>query len=319
MVRCSLVWLLLDMDVLLIALILHYIAFIMPFAAACSKRGVLFILLLGFMLQSVVVVATEFFEYDTPNVEQYLFIGASCLMLFCIKLLYVDDSGTLASDHALLISRTAALCFNLGQFSLLLSTTVMGSGLTLLTHSYLAAAAALPDNAKNLVCGGFAAVLLSIMFIKSMHLKRVPLDPQQKALFIGAYLIQSITTMAVVGVTTAMCFGQGGYFQMLMQDDVALLWGLCGFALFLVALGWLDEGLELALAGGSAESAYLVHPFGFWWCLHPDVDLTDLTTEDLGPQPRGLSEMSPLLGESVANMRMSMIFTPDEDNKISEV
>ena len=37
------------------------------FAAACSKRGVLFILLLGFMLQSIVVVATELFEFDQPN------------------------------------------------------------------------------------------------------------------------------------------------------------------------------------------------------------------------------------------------------------
>ena len=312
-------WLLIDMDVLLIVLIPYSIAFIMPFAAACSKRGVLFILLLGFMLQSVVVVATEFFEYDTPNMEQYSFVASACLLLFCIKMLYVDDSGTLATDHALLISRAAASCFNLGQFSLLLSTTVMGSGLTLLTHSYLAAAAALPDNAKNLVCGGFAAVLLSIMFIKSMHLKRVPLDPQHKALFVGAYLIQAITTLAVVGVITAMCYGQGGYFQILMQNDVELLWVLCGLALLLVALGWLDEGLELALAGGSAESDYLVHPFGFWWCLHPDVDLTDLTPEDIGPQPRGLSEMSPLLSESVANMRMSMIFAPDEDSKMAEV
>ena len=39
-------------------------------------------------------------------------------MFFCIKLLYVDDSSTLASDHALLVNRTAALCFNLGQFVL---------------------------------------------------------------------------------------------------------------------------------------------------------------------------------------------------------
>jgi hypothetical protein len=268
------------------------------------------------MLQSVVVVATEFFEYDTPNIEQYSFLASACLMLFCIKLIYVDDSSTLASDHALLVSRTAAFFYNFGQFALLLSTTVMGSGLTLLTHSYLAAAGALPDNAKNLVCGGFAALLLSILFIKSMHLKRVPLNPHERALFIGAFVIQTITTLAVVGVTTAMCFGHGGYFQMLMQNDVELLWVLCGFALLLVGLGWLDEGLELALAGGSAESDYLVHPFGFWWCLHPDVDLTDLTTEDIGPQPRGLSEMSPLLGESVANMKMSMVFTPDEDSKM---
>ena len=263
------------------------------------------------MLQSVVVVATEFFEYDTPTIEQYSFLGASCLLLFCIKLLYVDDSATMASDHALLINRTAAFCFNMGQFTLLLSTTVMGSGLTLLTHSYLAAAAALPDNAKNLVCGGFAATLFSTMFIKSMHLKRVPTDPQQQALFIGAYVVQAITTLMVAGITTAMCFGHGGYLQVLMNNDVELLWVLSGFALLLVALGWLDEGLELALTGTAGNSEYLVHPFGFWWCLHPEVSLDDLTDNELH-QPRGLSEMSPLLSESVANMRLSMRYSVDD-------
>jgi Bacterial low temperature requirement A protein (LtrA) len=75
------------------------------FHAACSKRGVLFILLLGFLLQSIVVVASEFFTYQTPTIEHYAFVGAACLMLYCIKLLYVDDSGTLAEDHALLVNR----------------------------------------------------------------------------------------------------------------------------------------------------------------------------------------------------------------------
>lgn len=37
--------------------------------------------------------------------EHYCFIGAACLMFFCIKLLYVDDSDTLAEDHALLVNR----------------------------------------------------------------------------------------------------------------------------------------------------------------------------------------------------------------------
>ena len=55
-----------------------------PPLAACTKRGVLFILLLGFMLQSIVVIATDFFEYSTPDLEQYSFIGASCLLLLCV-------------------------------------------------------------------------------------------------------------------------------------------------------------------------------------------------------------------------------------------
>lgn len=274
------------------------------FHAACSKRGVLFILLLGFMLQSVLVVATDFFQYSTPDWEQYSFIGASCLTLFCIKLLYVEDSSTLASDHALLVNRFAALCFNLGQFALLFSTTLMGSGLNLLTHSYLAAAAALPDKAKTLVCGGFAAVLLSIMFIKSMHLKRVPVATPQKAMFIGAYMIQGLATLAIAGITIAMCLGKAGYLQVLMHNDVELMWALSGFALFLVVLSWLDEGLELALQNDEQSSEFLIHPFGFWLCLKPDTGMDEIVTDAITTprsgnrrsQPQGhLSEFSPLL------------------------
>jgi hypothetical protein len=263
------------------------------------------------MLQSIVVVATEFFEYVTPDWEQYSFIGAACLMLFCIKLLYVDDSSTLASDHALLVNRTAALCFNLGQFALLFSTTIMGSGLNLFTHSYLAAAAALPGPAKSLVCGGFAAVLFSTAFIKSMHLRRVPVAQEQKLLFIGAYAIQAMATLAIAGVTMAMSLGHGGYLQVLMHNDVELMWILSGFALFLVVLSWLDEGLELALQGedGNSGMEYLVHPFGFWWCLKPEIGIDEIMESvDATPKSHGrLSELSPLLGESVANLRLSMM------------
>ena len=88
--------------------------------------------------------------------EQYAFLGSFCLMLFCIKLLYVDDNYTsLGKDHALLVNRYAGLFFNFGQFTLTLSTTILGAGLNLMTHSYLAATQALSDNAKVLVCGGF--------------------------------------------------------------------------------------------------------------------------------------------------------------------
>jgi hypothetical protein len=260
------------------------------------------------MLQSIVVVATDFFQYDAPGWEQYAFIGASCFLLFCIKLLYVDDSNVLATDHALLVNRAAGLFFNLGQFALLFSTTIMGSGMTLLTHSYLAAAAALPGPAKDLVCGGFAGVLLATAFIKSMHLKRVPRASHQRAIFIGAYVIQLLATLAVSLVSFAMCFGQGGYLQVLMQNDVQLMWTLSGLAVFLVALGMLDEGLELVLQDGED---YLVHPFGFWCCIfRPEIDLDTILMEQAATSMAKshssgarLSEMSPLLGESVASLR----------------
>lgn len=193
----------------------------------------------------------------------------------------------------------------------------MGSGLNLLTHSYLAAAAALPGPAKSLVCGGFAAVLLSTAFIKSMHLKRVPLVPAQRALFIAAFVTQALATVAVAVISVLMAVGEGGYLQVLMQNDVELMWVLSGFAVLLVLLSWLDETLELALQGENEDDTgdFLVSPFGFWWCLTPEVDPEEMLAEEAQAaqtltrrRPSSsvrLSEFSPLLGESVANMKLS--------------
>jgi len=297
------------------------------FHAANSQRGVLFILLLGFMLQSVVGVATGFFEYDTPNWKQYSFIGSTCLLLFCIKLLYCDDANTFASDHALLINRTAAVFFNIGQFALLFSTTILGSGLNLLTHHYLAAVGALPGNDKSLVCSGYTAVLLSTMFIKSMHLKRVPVDPSQRILFIGAYAIQALATVAVAAFALFLSIGKGSYLQVLLQSDVELMWVLSGFAVLLVLLSWLDEGLELAFQESIndgkkiGKDSFLVSPLGFWWCLHPEVTPEEILAEEVATANAmtksftaskrrmssgcRLSEFSPLLSESVAQMKLS--------------
>lgn len=228
-------------------------------AAACSRSGTIFILLLGFLLQSVVLVASPFFEYETRTWQQYAYLGSACLMLFCIKLLYVDDSNTLAKDHALLVNRWAGFFFKLGQFGLMLATTVLGSGLDLLTHSYLAATAALSDNAKNLVCGGFAAVVFSIFFIKSMHLRRVPLDPSQRNVFLAAYCIQILVMICVVAATVRMCFTDEGYLNILMRNEIEMMFALSGFALFLLMMSWLDEAAELSLFSSADDT--LVNPW----------------------------------------------------------
>lgn len=286
---------------------------------ACSKRGVLFILLLGFLLQSLVVVASEFFEYQTPSLEHYSFVGASCLMFFCIKLLYVDDVYTRIEDHAVLVNRYAAILFNFGQFLLLLSTTVMGSGLNLLTHDYLASSAALPGPAKSLVTGGFSAVLFSTFFIKSMHLKRIPTDPRNRALFIGAFVIQSVVWLVVVLISAAMSMGGTfGALEYLMQTDSQLLFCLSGSALFVVIMSWLDEGVELALYESASDSrAFRVEPFGLWWCcLKPDVVTDEDILHEIGGEAERfsmsspdrlssarLSVLSPLLGSSLADIK----------------
>lgn len=277
-------------------------------SAAASKRGLLFILLLGFLLQSVVVVASEFFAYQTPTTQDYSFIGSVCLLFFCIKLLYVnDDEDTLAQDHALLVSRWAAFFYHTGHFFLLLSTTVLGSGLNILTHSYLAATAALPGPEKSLVCGGFATCLVSIFFIKSMHVKRIPIDPRNRTLFIGAYLVQTFVLLAVVGISAAACMGLSGngVLDYLLQSDIALVFALAGSAVFVLLMSWLDEGLELAVYESVEHSrSYRVSPFGFWFCcLRP----TDVSAEE---EEHILQDERDLRRRSTSATRLSSVLSP---------
>jgi len=205
--------------------------------------------------------------------EDYLFMGAICVTFLCIKLLYVDDDAdTLAQDHALLVNRWAAFCFHFGQFALLLSTTVLGSGLNLLTHSYLAATAALSGPEKSMVCGGFSAVLLSTFFIRSMHVKRIPVDPTNRALFIGAYVVETCVLLAVatIALVRSRWEGQGmkengaTFLEYLWANDIQLVCALAVAATFVVVISWLDEGVELTLYESVEDSrAYRVHPFGF--------------------------------------------------------
>ena len=254
---------------------------------------------MGFLLQSLVVVASEFFEYQTPTLEHYGFIGAACLLFFCIKLLYVDDSDTLAEDHALLVNSTAGFFFHVGQFALLLSTTVMGSGLNLLAHDYLAATAALTGPAKGMVCGGFSAVLFSTLFIRSMHLRRIPVAGHQQCLFITAFVLQTLVLIAVAAATAAMSLGnvEGTFLGYLLQSDIMLLFALAGGAFVVVAMSWLDEGVELILYQ-SEETARLVrvHPFGFWWCLKPKPPGSSEDNDD--NDGANLNALTPLLGSS---------------------
>jgi hypothetical protein len=227
------------------------------FHAACSKRGVLFILLLGFNLQSILVVASPYFNYWDPTIDQYTFVFLACFLMFMIKLLYVDDTYSIApQDHALLYNRLAGFFFHLGNFALLLFTTVLGSGLNLLTSSFLAAAAALPSDAKNLVCGGFSATILSITFIKSMHIRRVPTDPKHQNMFYSAYFTQFVVVVAAVYVSARMCFtdAEGGLAALLMRNEIEMLAILVGFSVVLVFMSWLDEALELRLYASAAEA-----------------------------------------------------------------
>lgn len=279
------------------------------FHAACSKRGVLFILLLGFNLQSIVGVASPYFVYWDPSFDQYAFLFLACFLLYTIKLLYVDDTYAISpQDHALLYNRAAGFCFHVGNFSLLLFTTVLGSGLNLLTHSFLAAAQALPNDAKNLVCGGFSAVVFSIAFIKSMHIRRVPTNPKHERQFFIAYCTQFVGVLGVVFITARMCLlkeSEYGLLALLMHNEIEMLAVLVLFALILIIMSWLDEAIELRLYSDAAEaSEYRVHPFGFWACFKHDEsqELQALARAPRFAQPSNVMSFSGAMYNSFANL-----------------
>jgi len=236
-----------------------------------------------------------------PSSEQYCFLGLICFLLFCIKLLYVDDSCCIdPSDHALLVSRVAGLFFHLGQLFLLLSTTILGAGLNLLTHSYLAATAALPDNARVLVCGGFSGVVLSIGFIKSMHLRRVPLNPEHRQLFYAAYGTQIVVLLGVATTTISMSIHR--FLGEVTLSEFEMLCVLCSLALFLLVISWLDEAVELNIYGEADAREFRVHPFGLWTCIKPGLPDPPLT-----PDPRKMFHLGPMVKESSANLFDSQV------------
>lgn len=283
--------------------------------AACSKRGVLFILTLGFIMQSIVLVASPFFDYQTPSIEQFFFLGLPCFLLFCIKLLYVDDSFTVdPKDHALLINRAAGFLFHIGQLSLLLSTTVLGAGLNLLTQSYLAGTAALPNNAKALVTGGFTGVILSIGFIKSMHIRRVSTNPGHRHLFYAAYGTQILVILAVSYTTLCLSLDAPGYLGQVALNEIQLLLILCLLALFVLVISWLDEAVELNLYGESDASEFRVHPFGLWTCFKSEDPKPPIIRDTSTIADRHLSHLSSLLASSNANLFDSQIFRDNANN-----
>ena len=194
----------------------------------------------------------------------------------------------------------------------MLFTTVLGSGLNLLTHSFLAAATALPNDAKNLVCGGFSAVVLSIAFIRCMHIRRVPIDPRHGRMFYFAYFAQLGGVLAVATVTARMCFSRdddadGGVLALLMRNEIEMLAVLVSFAVVLILMSWLDEALELNLYSDASEaSEYRVKPFGFWACFKHEEPLQ---LEALSLERDRASRMAqgvPLLGSSMMSFSGSM-------------
>ena len=259
----------------------------------------------------MVVVASTFFAYWEPSWDQYAFLFLACFLLFMIKLLYVDDTYSIApQDHALLYNRAAGFFFHIGNFGLLLFTTMMGSGLNLLTHSYLAAAAALPSEAKNLVCGGFSATILSIAFVKAQHIRRVPVNPRHERMFMVAYSTQFAGVMAVVFITARMCFMRDtdtGFLALMMRNEIEMLAILVFFAVVLIIMSWLDEMVELTLYSDTGEaSEYRVRPFGFWsWFEHDDtLQLQALALER--DRAARMAQKSPLVGSHVMSFSRSI-------------
>lgn len=286
------------------------------FHAACSKRGVLFILNLGFILQSIVLVASPFFDFQNPEAESYCFVGLACFLLYCIKLLYVDDSFSVEpEDHALLVNRAAGFFFHLGQLTLLLSTTILGGGLNLLTQSYLAGTAALPNDAKTLVCRGFAGVIFSIGFIKSMHTRRLPLNPSHRQLFYAAYGTQVLVLLSVIYATISMSIVSKGFLGSVAMNELQMLGALCTLSLFLLVISWLDEAVELNLYGESDAREFRVHPFGLWTCLRAGEPKPPITRNTNTLTDRRLSHLSPMLTNSEANLFDSQTF--DSERKVA--
>lgn len=246
----------------------------------------LFLLLLGFVLQNIVTVANDFLSFRTPSLEEYSFLGAICITLLCIQFLFVDDADTVSMDHALIINSWTGFFFHIGHLILLMCLTGLGAALSTLTHEYFR------GNSSALVrlrvTEGFAATLLSISFLNSLHVKRVPSDSNHRAMFVLTYVVQAVFVFSVLAVSVAMQFG---YFEDL--SNLELIWFVAATAVMVMILSWTDEIVELSLymSGGDAREARS-EPLRFWCCVVPRKPVeTDASDEEISNH----SSLTPLL------------------------
>lgn len=261
--------------------------------ASCAQRNSLFVFLLGFLLCTIVGIANEIFDSTQPTYTQYSFLGAICLILLSIQFLYSDDADTLsAMDHALVLNSFTGFFFHIGYFFLLLSTTVLGCGLASATSSYFLLTSSAPET-QSLVTIGFTGTLLSIFFLNSLHLKRLPASFTHKALFITTYVFQAIAVGGVVAGTVAMQYG-------FMDDlsEVELVWGTAVLAMLLVCMSFLDEIVELTVYATSDEAREArTEPFAFWCCVRAPPAAADEGQLEEAEESEKLNTLTPLLGK----------------------
>jgi hypothetical protein len=170
----------------------------------------------------------------------------------------------------------------------------------------------LPNDAKNLVCGGLSAVVFSIFFIKCMHIRRVPTDPKHhEQMFLIAYSAQVVGILIVVGITARMCFlpagATYGLFALLMRNEIEMLFVLVIFSVLLLVLSYSDEALELRLYSDASEaSENRVRPFGIWTYFSHDEPLQLEAMALERNRAARLAQRSPLLGASVMSFSGSI-------------
>jgi len=244
------------------------------FYAAKHKRTQLSSLLVGVVLQNIMAFASAFFHNEKPDSQQYCFLGGICLLLISILLLIrADDTCSNLSnpwDHALLVSRTTAFLFYLGNFSLFFSMVVLGAGLDRLIRNYLSFATLGLSSIQFLVCEGFLGVVLSVTFIKSLHIRTVPVDTSGKQMLRLAHFIFTTVTAVIAVIVATFCFSDLEPLVKFGQSDIKLVFALAGASLILVIMSFIDEAIVLALYRESRTNSngkmylYRIHPLCFW-------------------------------------------------------
>lgn len=264
-----------------------------------TKRGVFYVILLVVVMHNIVFSVNDYFQTETLGLLAYVYFGCIGFLLFGLKLMYVDDFPTLAQDHALLVNRTSAYLYQQGQFVLILATTAMGAGLTLLTSSFILQEPRISTVTKRLVCWGFAAIIFAIYFTKSLHLQRVPSEKDKRTSFYITYVGQSLVLWCIMAVAVLMPL-RGLNLGFMVREEVRLVASLCGMELILLLVSWIDEIIEVAFFATPEDSrSSMVEPFGIWW-FQPRTALEKPDVEELlqeKGEDKESTENKPLLGD----------------------
>ena len=216
-----------------------------------ERVGCLAIIVLGEMIDDITE-ATE-----QKHTTSYFYACALCFAIIVMfKLIIFDTDEGDIERHALRRDRLAGICWGMLNFPKMMAIAIMGSAMSMFCASFKSDLLSSENvgAARTLLCGS-AAIILAITsidtFLHEQHWNNV----EQKNNGMSSYLLQKLHRVYFVQMSASFV-AVASLFYLARTDaaiisDVKLLAAIFIILAFIVALGFLDEYVEVTHTGCS--------------------------------------------------------------------